>query len=197
MFQDVKGNQCTVTDDGAIAALYKLMPQTLYDNLQMQVEEYDDWRDLFDRLQSYASSTVSINITDRPVQVGGGRNNGPQAMDIGSYSRKDSVTCWECGKTGHYGRDCWNRGKGQGKGNGKMQEGPKSEGKGSPHLFNGKGKGKQYASKGDAGGKSKGKGKGFDKGNFGGKGMFGKGKGKQYASKGDAGGKGKGKRQGF
>ena len=40
-FTDVKGNPCTVTDDSAIAALYKLMPQTLFNNLQMQVEEYD------------------------------------------------------------------------------------------------------------------------------------------------------------
>ena len=114
-FQDVKGNSCTVTDDSAIAALFKLMPQTFFDNLQMQVEEYDDWRDLFDRLQSYASYKVGINITDRPAQVGC-KNDGPVPMDIGNYNRKQNVTCWECGKQGHYGRDCWHRGKGKGKG---------------------------------------------------------------------------------
>ena len=90
----------------------------------MQVEEYDDWRDLFDRLQSYASSKVSINITDRPVQVGS-KNDGPVPMDIGNYDRKRNVTCWECGKQGHYGRDCWYRGQGQGKGKGKGKYGSK------------------------------------------------------------------------
>ena len=34
----------------------------------MQVEEYDDWRDLFDRLRTYASSKVSVNIYNKPVQ---------------------------------------------------------------------------------------------------------------------------------
>ena len=43
-FTDVKGHPCIVTDDAAIAALYKLMPQSLFNNLQMQVEEYDGWR---------------------------------------------------------------------------------------------------------------------------------------------------------
>ena len=60
-FTDVKGPPRTVTDDSAIAALYKLMPEELFNNLQMQVEEYDDWRDLFDRLQTCASSKVNIN----------------------------------------------------------------------------------------------------------------------------------------
>ena len=45
-FTDVKGHPCTVTDDSAIAALYKLMPGKLFNNFQLQVEEYDDWRDL-------------------------------------------------------------------------------------------------------------------------------------------------------
>lgn len=46
-FTDVKGHPCTVTDDSAIAALYKLTLQSFFNNLQMHVEEYDDWRGLF------------------------------------------------------------------------------------------------------------------------------------------------------
>ena len=41
------------------------MSQALFDNLQMQVEEYGDWRDPFDRLQAYASSKLGINIIDK------------------------------------------------------------------------------------------------------------------------------------
>lgn len=38
-FTGVKGNPCTVNDDSAIAAVYKLMPESLFNILQMQVEE--------------------------------------------------------------------------------------------------------------------------------------------------------------
>ena len=61
-FIDVKGQACIVSDDSAIAALYQLMPRILFNNLQMQVEEFHDWSDLFDRLQSYASIQVITKI---------------------------------------------------------------------------------------------------------------------------------------
>ena len=67
------------------------MPETLFNQLQIQVEEYDDWRDLIDRLQTYASTKVSLQLTDRPVNVG--QKNGPTAMDISSYGQKPNVTC--------------------------------------------------------------------------------------------------------
>ena len=126
------------------------MPQVLFNNLQMQVEEYDDWRDLFDRLQSYASTKVSIHIQDRLGQMGGG-NQGRTPMDIGGYERKNNVTCWECGKKGHYGRDCWLRGKGKGKGKCKGKGKGKSKGDGKSNFQGEGGEGKGEA-KGKGGG---------------------------------------------
>ena len=41
-FTDVKGHPCTVTDDSAIASLYKLLPRTSVNDLQMHLEEYSD-----------------------------------------------------------------------------------------------------------------------------------------------------------
>lgn len=46
----------------------------------------------FDRLKTYASSKVSINIYDKPAQTGGD-SQGRAPMDIGGYERKANVTC--------------------------------------------------------------------------------------------------------
>ena len=45
------------------------------------------------------------------------KGNGGKSSKGGGKSRGDGKTCFQCGKTGHLGKDCWFKPKGKGKDN--------------------------------------------------------------------------------
>ena len=170
-YTDNDGQACRVSEDSLVAALHRMTPKSLEDQLIFNAGEDDSFEGLWEKLSSYAATKHSLALASK---------KDPDAMDVGGVDRKEAVQCWVCGKTGHYGRDCRQRADGDGcwicgdlgHRSGACPQKPKGKGKGKGKDKGGKGKGKEK-------GKSKGKGKGKFGSKGKGKGKFGsKGKGK-------------------
>jgi hypothetical protein len=52
-FTDNDGRPCRVSDDSLMAAMYKLMPESLEEVVMFKSDEYPTYEDLFDRLSSW------------------------------------------------------------------------------------------------------------------------------------------------
>lgn len=168
-FTDQQGRACRISDDSLMAAMYKLMPSSLEQQVMFHSDDYDSFEDLYDRLVSYASTKHSLKMTDRPVGAPK-KSESSAPMDVDALTRKGkgkSFTgkCNRCGKPGHKAVDCRSLPAGSGKGdrmsnvqcwvcNGYGHYGKDCKKGGKPTSdSNGKGNWK--------GGKSKAKGKGF------------------------------------
>ena len=191
-FTDQRGKPCRISDDSLMAAMYKLMPTSLEQQVMFHSDEYDSFEDLYDRLVSYASTKQSLKMTDRPV--GAKKSDGPIPMDVDALDRKGkggkggkpfSGKCNNCGRQGHRAADCRVQGgTGAGKGNAAASNvqcfacgryghyskdcNSKGHSKGAAQAYDDKGSGKggkgKYKGKGQGGktGKDKGKKGGFN-----------------------------------
>lgn len=130
-FTDSEGNQCKVSDDSLMAAMYRLMPESLEEAVMFKADEFPSFEDLFDRLSSFASTKHSLHLSKRELSGGGfkKKDKDPDAMDIGAVSnykgkgKKGGVlTCHNCGRPGHKAADCRSKGGGKGYGKGKQQQ---------------------------------------------------------------------------
>ncbi|CAE7246360.1 HCN2, partial [Symbiodinium microadriaticum] len=65
-FTDQRGRPCRISDDSLMAAMYKLMPTSLEQQVMFHSDEYDSFEDLYDRLVAYASTKHSLKMTDKP-----------------------------------------------------------------------------------------------------------------------------------
>ena len=129
-FTDGDGNQCKVPDDSLMAAMYRLMPESLEEAVMFKADEFPTFEDLFDRLSSFASTKHSLHLSKRELSGGGfkKKEKDPDAMDIGAVSnfkgkgKKGGVlTCHNCGRPGHKAAECRSKG-GKGSGKGKQQQ---------------------------------------------------------------------------
>ena len=53
-----------------MAAMYKLMPKSLEEQVMFKQDEYENFEDLFAKLSSFASAKHSLKMHDRPVKTG-------------------------------------------------------------------------------------------------------------------------------
>ena len=133
-FTDEKGDPCRLGSDSAMAALYKLMPKHLEDQLMLSAG-FDNFNDVFNKLVSLSSTRLSMMVKDK---FGNGGKTGDDPMDIGAFGKGKkgkgkekggASKCHKCGKIGHWAKDCRSGGKGKGKGEWK--------GKGHDHHHSG------------------------------------------------------------
>ena len=162
MFTDRNGRPYQASDDSLVAAMFRLMPKSLEETVMFTNEE-EGFQELFDRLIAYSSTKQSVKMSEIKRQnrrddrmdvdaLSKGRRKGKKGSS-GSGNGKgqnntSNVVCWNCGKSGHYEKDCrqkWTQDKGWwgDKGNSRSKE------------SNGKSKG----TKGKGKSKSKGQGK--------------------------------------
>ena len=173
-YTDRDGNSCRVSEDSLMAALYKLMLESLEEAVMFRSEDYPSFNDLFDKLTSYASTKHSLFLSNRDLQSGSSSSNkkDPDAMDVGAISKGKKGDAWKgkskgkaiichgCGRPGHRIADCKFIGSGKGKGGGGQDRtsnvkcwvcnGHGHYGKDCPSKGKSKGGGKEaYGKKGD------------------------------------------------
>ena len=180
-FTDQRGKACRISDDSLMAAMYKLMPSSLEQQVMFHSDDYDSFEDLYDKLVSFASTKHSLKMSDRPVGSNK-KTEASTAMEVDALTNKGKGKgfkgkCNLCGKPGHKAADCRSS-TGAGKGDrlstvqcwvcgghghyGRdCKKGGKSEGKGGSKGIKGKHKGKGFGGK-----------KGKDKGKKGGMSSF-------------------------
>ena len=125
MFTDRNGRPCQEFDDSLVAAMFRLMSKSLEETV-MFANEDENFQELYDRLLVYNSTKQSIQMSenktarkDDPTDVDAlskGKSKGKGKKEKG---QNHVSKCWNCGKTGHWWRDCsewwWSRGKGKGR----------------------------------------------------------------------------------
>ena len=124
-FTDRDGRECTVGEDSLIAAMHKLMPKALEDQIVLSGDD-GSFEDLFDRLMTFSSNKAALKLTqssdkrhdsrkDDPMNVGTAWGKRQRARRRQSrqaqwrnkgQDRKSYVHCWACNQFGHYGREC-------------------------------------------------------------------------------------------
>ena len=107
-FTDQRGRPCCISDDSLMAAMYKLMPTSLEQQVMFHSDEYDSFEDLYDRLVAYASTKHSLKMTDKPV--GSRKADTSMPMDVDALVQKGKGSfkgkCKSCGRQGHKAADC-------------------------------------------------------------------------------------------
>ena len=120
MFTDRNGRPCQASDETLVAAMVRLMPKSLEESV-MFANEDEDFKELYDRLLALQQSIqMSKNKTarkDAPMDVDALRKG--KSKGKGEGGQNHVSMCWNCGKTGHWWRDCsewwWSRGKSKGR----------------------------------------------------------------------------------
>ena len=124
MFTERDGRPCQASDDSLVAAMFRFMPKSLEETV-MFTNEDEGFQEFFDRLAGlqqleavgqYERESKRQARDVRPCWLRE-RQQRPEPM---SY-----VRCWNCGRFGHYDRDCrgkWSGDKGGGKSKGGRKE---------------------------------------------------------------------------
>ena len=97
-FTDKNGEPCRVAEDTLLAALYKMMPKTLEEQVLFKADDCDDFEDLYRTLSSFAITKHSLKMHDKPVKT---KSIGdPMEVDaLGEGKKgKGKGDCYNCGK---------------------------------------------------------------------------------------------------
>ena len=156
--KDSMGRRTTIADEIKMAALEAMLPQELEAHIQLNQSRFTSYDDVLDEVTRFIEYNTgkSLKVISAAAASAASKDD---PMDLSYFERqqkgkgKGDKTCNACGRTGHFGRDCWyGAGKGTQKGSPKgpgqqRQQQPKGRGRGNPK------------GKGDKGKKGKGKGK--------------------------------------
>ena len=89
-FTDRNGDPCRVSEDSLLAAMYKLMPKSLEEQVMFKPDENESFEDLFRTLSSFSTTKHSMRMQDKPVKTGkhaASSYGGSDPMDVGAFGK--------------------------------------------------------------------------------------------------------------
>ena len=145
--RDAQGNAHSLAEDIRMSPFEASLPDDLDKHVQLIRARLTSYGVLREEIKTYCECRGHANARNMK-QKGPSHPGGDDLMDIGAFGKgkgkqgkgkqgqhgqdkdkskdkyKDSVECWNCGKRGHYSKDCWS--KNNTKGGSKGQHKPKN-----------------------------------------------------------------------
>ena len=122
--RDAQGNARNLAEDIRMSSLEALLPDDLEKHVQLNPARLTSYGVLREQIKTYCECRGHAARNVR--QKGPSHPGGDDPMDIGAFGKgkgkqskgkhgkgkekgKGSVECWNCGKRGHYSKDCWSK----------------------------------------------------------------------------------------
>ncbi|CAE7515888.1 unnamed protein product [Symbiodinium natans] len=138
--KDSAGRRTTLADEIKMAALEAMLPQELESHIQLNQSRFSTYDDVLDEVTRFIEYKTgkSLKVISAAAASAASKDD---PMDLSYVERgkgkgASKVVCHNCGRSGHYARDCWsNGGKGsqqqRGSPKGNIEEGGENTGEGN------------------------------------------------------------------